>query len=122
MIATTGRFGPYVKRDKDTRSLTAEDDVYSVGLDRALELLAQPKGRRQSGARKTLRELGKDGEGRAIQLLDGRYGPYLTNGKLNASLPKGTDPEALTPESAATLLADRGKPPKRRAKAGKRKR
>ena len=122
VIATTGRFGPYVKRGKDTRSLTAEDDVYTVGLERALELLAQPKGRRKRGAQTALRELGKDGDGRDIKLLDGRYGPYLTNGEINASLPKGTDPDALTPESAATLLADRGKPPKRRRKAGGRKR
>ncbi len=120
VIATTGRFGPYIKRAKDTRSLTAEDDVYNVGLERALELLSQPKARRQRGARKTLREFGKDRDGRAIQLLDGRYGPYLTNGELNASLPKGTDPDSLTPESAAALLADRGKPPKRRARNSRR--
>jgi DNA topoisomerase-1 len=120
VIATTGRFGPYIKRGKDTRSLTAEDDVYTVGLKRALELLAQPKGRRRSGARKVLRELGEDAEGRTVQLLDGRYGPYLTNGDLNASLPKGTAPESLTADAAATLLAERGKPPRRRTRGGKR--
>ena len=69
-----------------------------------------------------LRELGKDGEDRDIQLLDGRYGPYLTNGELNASLPKGTPAESLTAESAAALLAERGKAPKRRQKGGGRKR
>ena len=122
VIATSGRFGPFIKRGSDTRSLTAEDDVYTVGLERALELLAQPKGRRQSGARKVLRELGADGEGRAMQLVDGRYGPYLTNGNLNASLPKGTPPESLTAETAAAILAERGKPPKRRRKGGGRKR
>ncbi len=119
VIAATGRFGPYIKRGKDTRSLTAADDVYAVGLARALELLAQPKGRRKSATRKVLRELGKDDKGNAVRLLDGRYGPYLTNGTLNASLPKGTQPESLTAESAAALLAERGKPPKRRRKGGR---
>jgi DNA topoisomerase-1 len=122
VIATTGRFGPYVKRGKDTRSLTAEDDVYTVGLDRALELLSQPKVRRGRAARTVLKEFGKDAGGKEIQLLDGRYGPYLTNGELNASLPKGTAPESLTPEGAATLLAERGKAPKGRRKGGGRKR
>ncbi len=120
VIATTGRFGPYIKRGKDTRSIPATDDVYTISLERALELLAQPKGRRGRAARAVLRELGKDGDGNAIQLLDGRYGPYLTNGELNASLPKGTEPESLTAESAAALLAERGKPPKRRRKGGRR--
>ncbi len=122
VVATTGRFGPYVKRGKDTRSLTDEDDVYTVGLERALELLAQPKTRGRRATRTVLKELGKDAAGKEIQLLDGRYGPYLTNGELNASLPKGTAPESLTPESAATLLAERGKAPKRGRKGGGRKR
>lgn len=121
VLAATGRFGPYIKRAKDTRSLTAEDDVYTVTLERALELLAQPKARRGRAARTVLRELGKDGKGLEIQLLDGRYGPYLTNGEINASLPKGTPPESLTAESAAAMLAERGKAPKGRRKAGKRK-
>ncbi len=119
VLATTGRFGPYVKRGKETRSLEPDDDVYTIGLERALELLAQPKTRRRAAARTVLRELGTDGDGRTVQLVDGRYGPYLTNGELNASLPKGTDPDALTPESARQLLADRGKPPKRRRKGGR---
>ena len=122
VIATSGRYGPYVKRGKDTRSVPAEDDVYEISLERALELLAQPKGRRGRAARTVLKELGKDGGGKAIQLLDGRYGPYLTNGEINASLPKGSDPESLTPERAAELLAERGKPPKRRRKSGGKKR
>ncbi len=122
IVATTGRFGPFVKRGSETRSLSAEDDVYTVGLERALQLLAQPKGRRRQAQRKVVRELGRDGDGRAIQLLDGRYGPYLTNGELNASLPKGADPGGITSEQAAAILADRGKPPRRRRrKAGKKK-
>ena len=114
VIATSGRFGPFVKSGSETRSLTAEDDVYEISLGRAVELLAQPKGRgRGAATRKVLKELGKDSAGAEIRLMDGRYGPYLTNGELNASLPKGSDPESLTLESAVALLADKGKAPKR---------
>ena len=118
VIAASGRYGPFLKCGGETRSLPGEDDIYTVGLDRALEVLAQPKkGRgRRSTTRKVLKELGKDADGKEIQLLDGFYGPYLTNGDLNASLPKGTDHASLTPEDAARLLAERGKPPKRKRK------
>ena len=118
VIAASGRFGPFIKRGKDTRSLTAEDDVYTVEMPRALELLAQPKGRRgRRPARRTvLKDFGAFDGGGNVQLVDGHYGPYLTNGDLNASLPKGTDASALTAEAASTLLRERGKPPKRRQK------
>ncbi|MCZ6507686.1 MAG: type I DNA topoisomerase, partial [Acidobacteria bacterium] len=111
VIVASGRFGPYIKRGKDTRSLTADDDVYTVGLERALELLAQPKTRGRRSARTVLKEFPDN-----LQLLDGRYGPYLTNGELNASLPRDLNAAELTAERAAELLAERGKPPKRRAK------
>ena len=118
VIATSGRFGPFIKRGKDTRSLTPEDDVYTIDLARALELLAQPKPRRgqRRTQRKVLKDFGAFEGGGSLQLLDGAYGPYLTNGELNASLPKGTDAAALTAESASTLLRERGKPPKGRRK------
>jgi DNA topoisomerase-1 len=118
VIAASGRFGPFVKRGKDTRSLTAEDDVYTVELPRALELLSQPKGRRgrQRAQRTVLKDFGSFEGGGKVQLVDGPYGPYLTNGDLNASLPKGMDPSTLTAETATTLLRERGKPPKRRGK------
>jgi DNA topoisomerase-1 len=118
VIAASGRFGPFVKRGKDTRSLTAEDDVYTVEMPRALELLAQPKGRRgrRPAQRTVLKDFGAFDGGGNVQLVDGHYGPYLTNGDLNASLPKGTDASALTAEAASTLLRERGKPPKRRQK------
>ncbi len=116
VIAATGRYGPFVKRGKDTRSLAPEDDVYSITLARALELLAQPKGRRRRASRKVLRDFGTAGAGPKLQLLDGPYGPYLSNGELNASLPKGTDPEALSPDAAQRILAERGKAPRRRRK------
>ena len=71
VVATSGRFGPYVKRGKDTRSIPATDDVYTIGLERALELLAQPKGRRGRAARTVLEELGKDSGGKPKAGLTG---------------------------------------------------
>ncbi|MCH9651814.1 MAG: type I DNA topoisomerase [Deltaproteobacteria bacterium] len=121
VVAASGRFGPFIKCGKDTRSLKKEDDVYTVGLDRALELLAQPKAARGRAARTVLKEFPAVGKSPAIELLDGRYGPYITNGELNASLPKGTDPETFTTEAAAALLADRGKAPKRRKSTARKK-
>ena len=114
VIATTGRFGPYIKRGSDTRSLPTEDDIYSVELARALEILAQPKTRRgqRRSSRTVLTDFG-DGPGGKIQLLDGRYGPYLTNGEVNASIPKGTDAKTLDREEAVRILEERGKKPKR---------
>ena len=116
IVAATGRYGPYLKSGKETRSLPKEDDIYTVALERALEVLAEPKRQRGRRAATVLKDLGKGTDGNTIQLLDGYYGPYLTNGELNASLPKGTDHEKLTPEEAAQLLAERGKPPKRKKK------
>ena len=107
VIAGAGRFGPYVKHGDEFRSLEATDDVYTVSLDRALELLAQPKRsrRRQASAPAVLRELGaREDTGAAVRLLDGRYGPYVTDGKTNASLPKGADPAALGLREAVELI------------------
>jgi DNA topoisomerase-1 len=119
VIATSGRFGPYLKRAKDTRSIGADDDVYEISLERALEILAQPKKGRGRSARKVLRELGADSTGDNVQLLEGPYGPYLTNGKLNASLPKEVDQVQLDLDAAVIILAERGKAPKRRRSARK---
>jgi DNA topoisomerase-1 len=107
VVAGAGRFGPYVKHGDEFRSLEDTDDVYTVGLARALELLAQPKRsrRRQAAAPTVLRELGvREDTGAAIKLLDGRYGPYVTDGRTNASLPKGADPAALGLREAIGML------------------
>jgi DNA topoisomerase-1 len=107
--AGLGRFGPYVvhhkgKGEKDYRSLKAEDDVLAVGLNRALDLLAQPK--RGRGGRTALKDLGTpEGADEAIQLFDGPYGLYVKQGKVNASLPEGTTADTLTLEQAQELLA-----------------
>ena len=110
--AGIGRYGPYVVHDGDYRSLKRGDDVLEIDLERALELLAEPKrGRRRS---KPLRELGEHpDEGGEIELLDGRYGPYVKHGKTNASLPKGTKPDDLTLEEAVDLIEQK------RAKKGR---
>jgi DNA topoisomerase-1 len=106
IVTNFGRFGPYVKHGDEFRSLESEDQVFSISLEAALELLRAPKTRRrQSAARTVLKELSKDGL--TIKLLSGRYGPYVTDGSLNASLPKTMNPEAITYEQAAELLAAR---------------
>ncbi|MEW6322878.1 MAG: type I DNA topoisomerase [Acidobacteriota bacterium] len=124
IVANIGRFGPYVKHGSEFRSLEATDDVYTITLARAKELLAQPKTsvRRQRAAAKELRAMGPHPEsGAPLRVLDGRYGPYVTDGETNASLPKGTAPEALTIDDAVALLAARAgaagkKGPRRGAK------
>ena len=107
--AGLGRFGPYVvhhkgKGEKDYRSLKAEDDVLTVPLSRAVELLAMPK--RGRGGRTALKQLGlPEGSEEAVQLFDGPYGLYVKQGKVNASLPEGTTADTITLEQAIELLA-----------------
>jgi DNA topoisomerase I len=105
VMVNIGRFGPYVGHNKDFRSLKKEDDPYTVTYDRAMELLAQPKRTRggAASAKTVLKELGEK-EGVKIQVLDGRYGPYVTDGKVNATLPKDTDPEKVTMDQAMELI------------------
>jgi DNA topoisomerase-1 len=110
IVANVGRFGPYVKHGSDFRSLDAGDDVYNITLERAKELLAQPKKsmRRQRAAPKELKALGPHPvSGEPVRILDGRYGPYVTDGTTNASLPKGLAVEGVTMAQAQELLAAR---------------
>ena len=127
ILANVGRFGPYVKQGTEFRSLEETDDVYAVTLERAKELLAQPKksGRRQRAEPKELKALGKHPtSGENVRILDGRYGPYVTDGTTNASVPKGTQVEAVTMSAALELLSARegmskSKKPARGRKAAK---
>ena len=109
IVAANGRFGPYLKRGTDTRSLAGEEQLLTVTVDEALALFAQPKTRRGRGqAAGALRELGPDPvTGQPIVVREGRFGPYVTDGTTNASLRKGDDPTTVTIERAAELLADR---------------
>ncbi len=120
VVAHNGRFGPYVKCGDETRSLPADVSPIDVTLEKALELLAQPKAaRRGFGARREPIKVFEDSPvtGEKVQLFDGRYGPYLTDGTTNASLPKGTAIEDVTHAQALELLAARAAqgPPKKRA-------
>jgi DNA topoisomerase-1 len=117
ILALNGRYGPYLKRESDTRSLDAEEQIFTVTVDQAVALFAQPKkGRRASAA--LLKELGEDPlTGTKIVIKNGRYGPYATDGETNASLPRDMEPDALTLEQASEMLGEKRKnPPKKRTR------
>jgi DNA topoisomerase-1 len=125
VTAQNGRYGPYVKKGAESRSLESEEQLFTITLEDALALLAQPKPRRGRGeAKPPLRELGSDPvSGKPVVLKEGRFGPYVTDGETNASLRRGDDPETVTIERAAELLADRrskGPAPKRKRGGGRR--
>ncbi|HEY1915913.1 MAG TPA: type I DNA topoisomerase [Streptosporangiaceae bacterium] len=111
VTAQNGRYGPYVKKGTDSRSLENEDQLFTVTLEEAEKLFAQPKARgRRSGAAAAppLRELGADpGSGKPMVIKDGRWGPYVTDGETNASLRKGDEVESISVQRAAELLAER---------------
>jgi len=109
VTALNGRYGPYVKRGSESRSLDTEEQLFTVTLEEANALFAQPPRRRGGGAaRGPLRELGADpGTGRKILVKDGRFGPYVTDGETNASLRRADTVEGVTTERAAELLAER---------------
>jgi DNA topoisomerase-1 len=116
--ARNGRYGPYIQKGKETRSLDSEEQIFSITLDEAAALLAAPKQRRGRGAPKgPLRELGQDpSSGRAVLVKEGRFGPYVTDGETNASLRAGDSVETLTLERGIELLAERrAKGPAKRA-------
>ncbi|NMI01261.1 type I DNA topoisomerase [Pseudonocardia acidicola] len=123
ITAQNGRYGPYLKKGTDSRSLTSEEQLFTVSLDEALEIYKQPKqrGRRTAAATPPLRELGNDpATGKPMVIKDGRFGPYVTDGETNASLRKGDSVEEITDARAAELLADRrarGTAPKKKAPA-----
>jgi DNA topoisomerase-1 len=125
ITAQNGRYGPYLKRGTDSRSLATEDQIFDITLADALKVYAEPKRRgRQGAAAAPLRELGNDtASGKPMVIKDGRFGPYVTDGETNASLRKGDDVLSITDERAAELLADRRArgPVKRTAKKTARK-
>jgi len=121
ITVANGRYGPYIKKGTETRSLGSEEELFTLTLEQAEEILAKPKERRGRGGgqQQSLKALGPDPEsGGAITLKAGRYGPYVTDGETNASIPKDVLPDAVTPAMAAQLLAERrakGPAPKQRA-------
>jgi DNA topoisomerase-1 len=108
MEAGIGRYGPYVKHGRTYANLPEVDEVFTIGMNRAVEVLAQKATRgaaRGGAAAKALRELGEHPEGGAVSVMDGRYGPYVKWGKVNATLPKGTEAADLTMDAAVALLS-----------------
>ena len=103
-----GRYGPYMKHGADSRTLTSEDQLFSIGLEEAIEIYKQPKVRRRGVAKPPLKELGKDPQTqREVIVKDGRFGVYVTDGETNATLRRGDAVELLTLERALELLAGR---------------
>ena len=109
IVVANGRYGPFVKRGAETRSLESEEQLLTLTVEQAEALLAQPKQRRGRGAPKApLKEVGPDpASGKPIVVKDGRFGPYVTDGETNASLRRGDTPEGITLERAVELLAER---------------
>ena len=108
IVAMNGRYGPFIKKGSESRSLESEEQLFTLTLEEALALLAQPKQSRRRAAAAPLRELGADpSSDKPIVVKDGRFGPYVTDGETNASLRTGDSVEALTLERAVELLADR---------------
>jgi DNA topoisomerase I len=120
LTAQDGRYGPYLKKGSDTRSLGSHEELATVDLERALELFRQPKSRRGARAPAALAELGVDPRTQLpLVIKSGRFGPYVTDGTVNATIPKGRDPETVTLEQAVELIAareeklrDQGKDPR----------
>ena len=124
ITAQNGRYGPYLKKGTDSRSLTSEDQLLTIGLDEALRIYAQPKQRGRAAAAPPLKELGNDPvSGQPVVVKSGRFGEYVTDGEYNATLRKDDTVESITLERAAELLAERRErgPAKKAAKKGAKK-
>jgi DNA topoisomerase-1 len=123
IFAANGPHGPYVKKDREFRSLESEDRLFTVTLAEALEMLAAPKVRGRREAKPPLREMGPDPvTEKPMVIKEGRFGPYVTDGEYNASLRRGQTPEDLTVEQASEMLAEkRAKGPAPRKKAAAKK-
>ncbi|MEU6029625.1 type I DNA topoisomerase [Streptomyces tauricus] len=108
ITAQNGRYGPYLKKGTDSRSLTAEDQLFTITLDEALAIYAQPKQRGRAAAKPPLKELGADPvSGQPVVVKDGRFGAYVTDGETNATLRSDDSVEAITPERGFELLAEK---------------
>ncbi|WP_166135757.1 type I DNA topoisomerase [Nocardioides ochotonae] len=124
ITAQNGRYGPYLKKGTDSRSLASEDQIFTVTLDEALKIYAQPKQRGRAAAAPPLKELGNDPvSGQPVVVKSGRFGEYVTDGEYNATLRKDDTVESITLERAAELLAERRErgPAKKTAKKAAKK-
>jgi DNA topoisomerase-1 len=120
ITAQNGRYGPYLKKGNDSRSLASEEQIFTITLDEANEIYALPKQRGRATARPPLKELGNDpSSGRPMIIKEGRFGAYVTDGETNATLRRHDNPETITADRAAELLADKrakGSAPKGRVR------
>ena len=108
ITAQNGRYGPYLKKGTDSRSLQAEDQLFTITLEEALEIYSQPKQRGRAAAKPPLKELGEDPvSAKPVVVKDGRFGPYVTDGETNATLRSGDSVEEITPERGFELLAEK---------------
>ncbi|WIK64375.1 type I DNA topoisomerase [Gleimia hominis] len=108
VTAQNGPYGPYLKRGKESRSLESEEQIFAITLEQALEVLAQPKRRGRGAAKPPLREFGEDPtSGKKVVIKDGRFGPYITDGKTNVTVPRSEAIEHITEDRAFELLADK---------------
>ncbi|MGW1917154.1 type I DNA topoisomerase [Streptomyces sp. NPDC002076] len=108
ITAQNGRYGPYLKKGTDSRSLQSEDQLFTITLEEAQAIYAQPKQRGRAAAKPPLKELGEDPvSGKPVVVKDGRFGPYVTDGETNATLRSGDSVEAITPERGFELLAEK---------------
>lgn len=117
ILANIGRYGPYVQHGKTYANLPSVDEVFEIGLNRAVSVIADKKANpgRRGAAPKVLKEIGKHpDDDEPIQVLEGRYGPYVKHGKTNATLPKDAKPEEVTLEQAVELIAAKAKSPKKK--------
>jgi DNA topoisomerase-1 len=123
VTAQNGRYGPYLKKGTDSRSLETEDQIFTLTMEEAETIFAQPKRRRNQRQKPPIAELGAHPEsGAPVRVLDGRYGPYATDGTTNATIPRGTDPASVTLDEAVALIRDRAaKGPARKKPARKKK-
>jgi DNA topoisomerase-1 len=118
IAAGVGRYGPYINHDGKYANLPSSDEVFTIGINRAVSVLAESRPGRQAGA-SVLKELGEHpADGKPVNVMKGRFGPYVTHNKVNATLPRGSEPETFTLEEALPLLeAKAGQPKKGKAKA-----
>ncbi|MGW7545770.1 type I DNA topoisomerase [Streptomyces sp. NPDC054770] len=108
ITAQNGRYGPYLKKGTDSRSLTSEDQLFTITLEEALQIYSQPKQRGRAAAKPPLKELGTDPVSeKPVVVKDGRFGPYVTDGETNATLRSGDSVETITPERGYELLAEK---------------
>ena len=118
ITAHNGRYGPYLKRGNDNRSLETEEQIFTVTVEEAQTLFKQPKRRRGQRAARTLKELGEDPESKKpISVKDGRYGPYITDGTTNVSLARGEEVESIALDDALSRLVEKraqDPPPRKR--------